>query len=199
MKQSTGSIDNRLQAFADLLLLWTEKINLIGRADRDRVWERHIDDSLQLVPLLPPHLVRAIDLGSGGGFPGLILSIATGIHFDLVESDQRKAAFLREAARVTLSPVTVHCTRIEGCRLPPADLVTARALAPLPRLLPLAAPFLHPDATLLLLKGESADAELTAAAREWQMQLRRTPSVTHPSASILQITGLRRVPLSGND
>ncbi len=183
----------RLDAFVALLLRWTTKINLIGADDHSHVWQRHVEDSLQLIPVLPKGLDRAIDLGSGGGFPGLVLAIVTGLPFDLVEADRRKATFLREAARVTGAPATVHCVRIEACELPPADLVTARALAPLVRLLPWAAPLLREDGTLLLLKGATADEELTAADREWQMRVRRTPSATHPSAAILQITGLRRV------
>lgn len=186
----------RLAVFAQLLLRWTGRINLIAAADRPRLWERHIADSLQLVPLLPP-VARAIDLGSGGGFPGLVLAIATGIAFDLVEADQRKAAFLREAARATAAPVTVHAARIESLRLAPAGLVTARALAPLPRLLGWAAPLLAPGGILLLPKGAGAADELTAARAEWHMTARAVPSRTDPAATILHLSDLRRVPPEG--
>ena len=199
VKQSTEQIEARLLLFTNLLLRWTSRINLIGAGDRSSIRERHINDSLQLASFLPPDLERAIDLGSGGGFPGLILAIATAIPFELIEADRRKAMFLREAARVTDAPVTVHCARIEACRIPPARMVTARALAPLSRLLPLAARFLTQDGGLLLLKGQSADVELTHAAAEWQMQVQRRSSTTHASASIIQITGLRRVRSSNSD
>jgi 16S rRNA (guanine527-N7)-methyltransferase len=184
---------DRLGRFVDLLRRWNGKINLVAPADLHAIWQRHVADSLQLVPLVPAGASRAIDLGSGAGFPGLVLSIGTGIAFDLVESDQRKAAFLREAARVTAAPATVHCVRAERASLQPAPLVTARALAPLPRLLDLVAPFLAPDGIALLPKGVRAQAELTEAAAGWQMQVDQVPSRTGPDATILQIRNLRRV------
>jgi 16S rRNA (guanine527-N7)-methyltransferase len=182
----------RLDVFVALLLRWTERINLIAPGDRDQVWTRHVEDSLQLAPLIPGRPDRAIDLGSGGGFPGLVLAIATGIRFDLVEADQRKAAFLREAARATEAPVTVHAARLEAVALAPARLVTARALAPLPRLLGWAARLLAPGGTLILPKGGDVADELTQAHREWQMRLDRHPSRTDAKASILVISGLNR-------
>jgi 16S rRNA (guanine527-N7)-methyltransferase len=181
----------RLHRFADLLTRWSAALNLVAKRDVPLLWDRHIEDSLQLLPLIPPGVPRAIDLGTGGGFPGLVLAIATGIPFDLVESDLRKAAFLRTAVQETAAPATVHATRIEDARLAPALLVTARALAPLPRLLPLAAPLLAPDGILLLLKGAAAEEELAGAA-DWAMDVQRTPSRTHPDGTILRIANLRR-------
>lgn len=159
----------RLAAYEALLRVWNPKINLISSSDLQHLWARHIDDALCLVPLIPPGVSRAIDLGSGGGLPGLVLAIATGIAFDLVESDTRKAAFLREAARITSAPVTVHHARIEAVLLPPAPLVTARALAPLPRLLELSAHFLAPGGLALFPKGDRLEEELTQARRTWTM------------------------------
>ena len=104
---------------------------------------------------MQPLPARAIDLGSGAGFPGLILALATSSQFDLIEADQRKAAFLREAARVTGAPVRIHATRIESAGLAPAPLITARAVAPLSKLLALAAPLLAPGGHCLFLKGAS--------------------------------------------
>ncbi len=118
-------------AIVALLVKWNPTIRLVSPPDLAAIWPRHIADSLQLLPLIPAGLDGAIDLGSGGGLPGLVLAIATGIHFDLVESDSRKAAFLSEAAIATRAPVTVHASRIEEVRLPRGGLVTARALAPL--------------------------------------------------------------------
>ncbi len=177
-----------LDRFADLLLRWNRTVNLIARNDEPNLWDRHIADSLQLIRYLPPSPARAIDLGSGGGFPGLVLAIASGIPFDLIESDQRKCAFLREAARITGAPATVHACRIEAVRVAPAPLITARALAPLPALLGLATPLLAENGACLFLKGSNADAELTAAAARWHMRAERFPSRTSPSASILRIS-----------
>jgi 16S rRNA (guanine527-N7)-methyltransferase len=184
--------DARLRRFADLLLRWNLSLNLIAARDADVVWERHIADSLQLVPLMPPGLDRAVDLGTGGGFPGLVLAIATGMAFDLIESDRRKASFLRTAILETGAPATVHCCRIEDAAVPPAGLVTARALAPLPRLLPLAARFLRDDGVCLFLKGAKVEEELTAAARDWSMTADRVPSQTGTDGVILRVSGLRR-------
>jgi 16S rRNA (guanine527-N7)-methyltransferase len=182
-----------LAQFAALLLRWNRTVNLIARGDEPDLWARHIADSLQLVPLIPPGAGRAVDLGSGAGFPGLVLAIVTRLPFDLVESDQRKAAFLREAVWATGAPVTVHAARAESVTLPPAPLVTARALAPLPRLLALAKPLLAADGVCLFLKGSSAASELTAAATEWHMQVTRVPSQTAPDACILRISDIARV------
>jgi 16S rRNA (guanine527-N7)-methyltransferase len=185
-----------LDRFAALLLRWNSKVNLVARTDEPFLWVRHIADSLQLAPLMTPRPERAIDLGSGAGFPGLILALATGVLFDLIEADQRKAAFLREAARVTSAPVRIHPIRIEAAQLPPAPLITARAVAPLPKLLALAAPLLAPGGMCLFLKGANADAELTHAATQWQMQADGIPSRTAPGARILRITELSRAPPS---
>jgi len=189
-----------LQLFAALLARWNRTVNLVAAGDEALLWDRHIADSLQLVPwvrgaaapkgALPD---RAIDLGSGAGFPGLVLAIATGVPFDLVEADQRKAAFLREAARQTGAPVRVHPVRIEAAAIAPAPLVTARALAPLPKLLALAVPLLAPGGTCLFPKGANVQAELTEAAVQWHMRVETIPSRTSPGACILRITDLSRV------
>jgi 16S rRNA (guanine527-N7)-methyltransferase len=181
-----------LNRFVELLLRWNSTVNLIAGADEPFVWDRHIADSLQLAPLMAPLPERAIDLGSGAGFPGLVLALATGVSFDLIESDHRKAAFLLEAARATGAPVRVHPIRIEAADLPPAPLITARAVAALPRLLALAAPLLTPGGMCLFMKGANADTELTHAAAQWQMQVDGIPSCTSPGARILRISGLSR-------
>jgi len=182
----------RLFAYAELLLAWNRRINLIGRADEADLWVRHIEDSLQLIPLMPPALHQAIDLGSGAGFPGLVLAIATGIRFDLLESDQRKAAFLREAARATEAPASVHALRIEDAQVPPARLVTARALAPLRQLLAMAHRFMAPGGVALFPKGAMAEQELTDARTEWNMFVERFPSRTHPDGAILKLSEVER-------
>lgn len=181
-----------LEAYAALLARWNERINLVSPRDLPRLWERHIEDSAQLVPLIPPGTRRIADLGSGAGLPGLVLALLTGLETHLVERDQRKAAFLREAARVTAAPATVHAA--DAATLPSlaADLVTARALAPLPVLLSLAARHLAPGGICLFPKGAGVEAELTAARPAWTMRVERFPSRTDPAATILRLTEVAR-------
>ena len=181
----------RLTVFADLLTRWNARINLVSARDLDQLWTRHIADSLQLMPDLPTG-ATFVDLGSGGGFPGLVLSIATGNPVTLVESDQRKASFLREATRATTAPATVHAGRIEDARLLPTGIVTARALAPLPQLLTWASRFLEEDGICLFLKGRGVGAELTAALAEWHMTVSQRASRTDPDGVILSLSGIRR-------
>ena len=185
--------EQRLETYVELLESWSQRLNLISRHDLNAVWPRHIVDSLQLLRLIKPNISHAIDLGSGAGFPGLILAIATNIRFHLVESDQRKSAFLREAARLTAAPATIHPVRIETLAIAPAPLITARALAPLSRLLPLAAPLLIESGECLFLKGAQAQAELDEARQDWHMELHRHESQTSPDATIFQIRSPRHV------
>jgi 16S rRNA (guanine527-N7)-methyltransferase len=177
----------KLQRFVELLLRWNARVNLVAAGDTTAIWQRHVEDSLQLIPLLPPGVTRGADLGSGAGFPGLVLALATGIPFDLIEADRQKAAFLRTAAQETAAPVTVHACRIEAASLAPVPLVTARALAPLPQLLRYAAPLLTPGGVCLFLKGSGVDAELAAAADAWDMAVERFPSRTAPGGEILRL------------
>jgi 16S rRNA (guanine527-N7)-methyltransferase len=183
----------RLEAFAALLLRWNATVNLIARRDEPELWSRHIADSFQLAPLIPPSTSHGIDLGTGGGFPGLVLAIATNIPFDLIESDHRKAAFLREAGRATKAPIRVHAVRAEAARVERAPLVTSRALAPLSHLIALAVPLLAPNGICLFLKGAAAESELTAAATGWHMRVERVPSQTAQDACILRISDIARV------
>jgi 16S rRNA (guanine527-N7)-methyltransferase len=188
----TADQRTRLTAYAALIARWSPHINLVAPGDLPRLWDRHIADAAQLVPLIPPGSRSIADLGSGAGLPGLVLAILTGLPTHLVERDRRKAAFLREAIRATAAPATVHAA--DAATLAPlhADLVTARALAPLPALLPLVARHLAPGGAALLPKGADADAELTAAAPLWTMQIERFPSRTDPAATILRLTEVAR-------
>lgn len=182
----------RLTTYAELVARWSPRINLVARGDLPRLWDRHIADAAQLVPLIPPDARSIADLGSGAGLPGLVLAILTGLPTHLVERDRRKAAFLREAVRATAATATVHDA--DATALPPlaAGLVTARALAPLPDLLPLVARHLAPGGAALLPKGETAEDELTAAAPLWTMRVERFPSRTDPAATILRLTEVAR-------
>ena len=182
-----------LRQFAGLVEKWSPKINLVSKGDLPLIWGRHVQDSLSLVPHIPAGVTRAIDLGSGAGFPGMVLAIATGIEFTLIESDTRKAAFLMEAARATGAPVRVLNTRIELAKTVPAPLVTARALAPLDKLLGLARPHLAENGVCLFPKGRTAEEELTVAKGLWQMTVERILSPLDRQASILKVNDLRHV------
>ncbi|MBB3770565.1 16S rRNA (guanine527-N7)-methyltransferase [Angulomicrobium tetraedrale] len=183
--------EDRLAAIVALLEKWQRTINLVAPASLPRVWTRHVADSLQLVPLAG-EARRWVDLGSGGGFPGLVVAAVlaerAGADVTLVESDTRKAAFLREAARIAELPVTVLPARIEqvAARIAAGvEIVSARALAPLPRLLELAHPFLAQGAVGLFLKGQDVDNELTESAKSWRINSRIQESLTDRGGRIL--------------
>jgi 16S rRNA (guanine527-N7)-methyltransferase len=165
----------RLDRYVDLLLEWQAKTNLVAPSTLPNLWTRHIADSLQLLTLAPSAKIWA-DLGSGGGFPGVVLACVlaetSGATVHLVERNAKKAAFLREALRVTSSPGTVHLAdigdsvdRITG----PLDCVTARAVAPLHQLIGFAAPLVSRGSKALFLKGQDVEAELTEATKYWNI------------------------------
>lgn len=184
---------SRLQAYADLLVKWNPRINLVSPDSIPSLWARHIADSAQLFRFIPRNTPNLLDVGSGAGFPGLVLAImgVPGVH--LVESDQRKCAFLREAARIAGVQVTVHADRIEKVAPFEAAVVTARALAPLPKLLDWTAPFRTPETVCLFLKGQTVEGELTEAGKQWTMGIERQQSLTDPSGTILTLREVRRV------
>jgi 16S rRNA (guanine527-N7)-methyltransferase len=182
----------RLATFVDVLLTWNRRINLVAHADEHAIWKRHVDDSLQLIPWLGSAAAYA-DIGTGGGFPGLIVAIASGLPAHLIEADQRKAAFLREAARLTSTAVTVHACRAEAVTRVRVPLITARAVAPVNELLGLAAPLLEWGGSCLFLKGRRVEDELTSARRHWHITVDRAASRTDPDGSVLRIHGIRRV------
>ena len=181
----------KLRDFAALVLKWSPKINLVSKSDQDHIWERHVQDSLRLLPYIPQNTERAIDLGSGAGFPGLVLCIATSIPFELVESDARKAAFLMEAARLTGAPAKIHNCRIESAPVKPAPLITARALAPLEKLLALAAPLLTPGGFCLFPKGRGVETELTLAAPLWHTHIERLSAPGWGESCVLKVSQIR--------
>lgn len=183
---------SRLETLVALLVKWQARINLVGRGTLADVWRRHVLDSAQLAPLLPPTAKTVVDLGSGAGFPGLVLAImgVSGIH--LVESDGRKCAFLQEVARATETAVTIHRLRVEATPDLVADAITARALAPLPKLLDLAEKFLAPHTICVFPKGRQAEEELTESRKSWMMTVSRIDSVTDSDATILKLEGISR-------
>jgi 16S rRNA (guanine527-N7)-methyltransferase len=178
---------DRLRAYVDLLVNWTRRINLIGRNTVGDVWRRHILDSAQLYPHISTKARILVDLGTGAGFPGLILGILGVPEVHLIEADGRKVAFLREALRITGTVARIQATRIERAKPVLADVVTARAVATVSELLDISRPFRGAETKCLLLKGASVDLELTAAAKAWTMHVDRFPSVSDPSGCILQL------------
>ena len=181
---------DRLASHLDLLRRWQKRINLVGTATLCDPWRRHMLDSAQLAPLVPAG-ARLADLGSGAGFPGLVLAILRGGPVHLIESDARKAAFLREAVRITGAPAEVHNARAEQLDLK-ADIVAARACAPLDRLLGLALPLLAPGGLCLFLKGARVEEEVSEARTAWKMALRRRRSRSAPDGVVLEVSRLSR-------
>ena len=187
----------RLEAYAELLTRWSARINLIGRDTIADLWRRHILDSAQLRAFVPDRARNMIDLGSGAGLPGLVLAILGAPGVELVEADSRKCAFLREAARITEAPVTLRPCRIETVSPHPVDVVTARACAPLDRLLGLSEPFLAPDSECLFLKGERVGEELTLARKRWTMTPSLHQSRSDPRGVVLRLQQVAREPRRG--
>ncbi len=189
----------RLNKFAALLTDWQRRINLIAPSTVPHIWTRHIADSLQLLPHAPNARIW-VDLGSGGGFPGIPLACALaqtpGAQVHLVESNGKKAAFLREAVRITGAPAVVHPERIENFGDSfggNADVVTARALAPLKSLCDQAFPLLAKGAIGLFLKGQDVEAELTEAAKYWTVEAELKPSVTSRDSVIVVVRSLKPI------
>jgi 16S rRNA (guanine527-N7)-methyltransferase len=191
--------ESRLDRFVDLLLDWQRITNLIAPSTLPRLWTRHIADSLQLIPIVPA--ARAwIDLGSGAGFPGLVIACALAdeaqVRVHLVESNRKKAAFLRETQRITSAPAIIHAQRAEQFAADFADrvdVVTARALAPLSTLLALCFPLLGKTGAVgLFPRGRGAELELAEAARSWHMDASLIPSRVDPASAIALIQSLER-------
>ena len=189
----------RLETYATLLKRWQKTINLVAPGTLNDIWQRHFADSAQIVEHAPESAAHWLDVGSGAGFPGLVVAIllagASGTRHTLIESDTRKAAFLREVARETGVAVEILAGRIEVPRTAASvgevNCVTARALAPLPRLLPLVAPYFGVTTVGLFLKGRDFAAELEEAGRSWDYRSEEIPSVTDRDARILRLSELR--------
>lgn len=181
---------DRLEAMVLTLGRWQKAINLVGRATLEDIWTRHVLDSAQLATLLPKATKTLTDLGSGGGFPGLVLAaLRPDLDVTLIEADARKGAFLTEAARrMTLAkPPQVVIGRIEAVAPAPADVLTARALAPLGQLLAWAARHQAANTICLFHKGKGWQAELTGAMKDWEIEAQPFSSVTDRDAVLLRI------------
>ena len=185
---------SRLSTYVDLLCKRNEQLNLVAESTLPQVWRRHMLDSAQLLDLIPDSARTIIDLGSGAGFPGLVLAIMLadrpGLTVHLVESIQKKCRFLGEVAEATGAPVKVHCARAEALSGLKADVITARAVAPLDKLLGMAWPFFGPGTIGLFPKGKSVADELTLAGKSWKLDSTPVPSRSDPSGTVLRVTGL---------
>lgn len=188
----------RLALYETLLRKWNPAINLVARSTLDSLWDRHFRDSIQVFDLAPAAARNWADLGSGGGFPGLVAAILAAderpsTHVTLVESDQRKATFLATVAREAGIHVTVLSERIETVMPLGADVVTARALAPLDRLFGFAERHLAADGTAIFPKGTAWRDEVAQALESWRFSYQNNDSMTEPGATILTIGGISRV------
>ena len=190
--------ESRLDRYVELLLQWQAKTNLVSASTLPNLWTRHIADSLQLLALAPSAKVW-VDLGSGGGFPGVVLACALaetpGAHLHLVERNGKKAAFLREALRVTTAPGMVHAKRIEDIVDSingSIDCVTARALAPLNRLVGFVEPLVKQGAKALFLKGQDVEVELTEATKYWTIHPILHSSLTGGQGWIVELDRIDR-------
>jgi 16S rRNA (guanine527-N7)-methyltransferase len=181
----------RLKAYADLLADWNARHNLVAKSTLPDLWHRHMWDSAQLSPLIPESTHTLADLGSGAGFPGLVLAaMRPNLKVTLHEATTKKCAFLRAAADRMGVKVEIQNARLEDLVHQPFDVVTARALAPLPLLLGYAHRFTGPDTVCLFLKGQNVGPELTEASKYWSMKASQVQSQTDPSAGIVTVREL---------
>ena len=204
MSSLIGTVDvsretlNALEQFSALVLKWTAHINLISVNTIDDIWDRHMVDSAQIFRFAPKNFKTWLDIGSGGGFPGIVVAIlgkelAPDAEFILVESDQRKATFLRTAIRELALNAKVAADRIENQPAMNADVISARALGSLPSLLPLISQHMAPSGLALLHKGRRVDQEIALARQEWRFYLEEASSLTDPDGRLLLIQRISRV------
>ena len=187
----------RLEVLIEVLLTWQARMNLISPSTVDDVWMRHVVDSAQLLPLIHKNTAGIADLGSGAGFPALVLAAIQPATVHMFEANAKKVAFLHEALRQMKITASVHRDRLEPNVMPkPApqvQLVTARAFAPLSLLLGYAHPFIESGATALFHKGQDVDAELAEAAKAWDITSQKHSSITDPLSVILEVKELSHV------
>jgi 16S rRNA (guanine527-N7)-methyltransferase len=186
----------RVRAYLSVLDAWRTRLNLIGPGETTRIWTRHVLDSLQLAPLLPEGEITLVDLGTGAGFPGLLLACLLqergGGETVLVEKSVRKSEFLRAAIDALQLRARVITARLEDAEKIEADVVTARALSPLPELLGQASPWLKPNGRSLFLKGRDATDEIARAQESWIFDIHISPSLSSADGKVLSISSLRR-------
>jgi len=187
----------KLRAHAALLTKWQKSKNLVSNSTIPDMWRRHFLDSAQLAPLLKARFsgksLAMLDIGSGAGFPGLVLAAMGVGHAHMVEANGRKCSFMNQVVRETVAKATVHNARIEALQVFPVDIITSRACARVSQLIEWAGPFLMPGTEMWLLKGEAAEEELTEARASWKMQVDRLQSLSDPTGVILRLSSIQRM------
>ena len=185
----------KFNRYAELLLKWQKVVNLVSNSTLEDMASRHFLDSAQLIKHIPDKQVKLADMGSGAGFPGLVLAMMGIKEVHLIESDVRKATFLREIAREIQTKVFVYDDRVENTNIPNLDFITARALAPLKDLLTLTEKLSAPtqDYTCLFMKGEKTDEEIIKAQKQWDFKIEIIQSITSHEGKILKINNIKRL------
>lgn len=178
---------DRLQFYQETLVKWQTSHNLISKSTIPSIWKRHFLDSAQLVLSIPSSVKTIADLGSGAGFPGMVIALLTGLSTILIESNQKKASFLREIQRITQAPVTIMTSRVEDIHSLQVDLITARGVSQLSVLIKYASLHLKPEGFCLFLKGKDVEKEIKEAQERWQFIEKRYPSITDCTGVILEI------------
>lgn len=179
---------SKIETYVGLLVKWQSSINLISNSTIADIWERHILDCAQLVPFLPKEPSRILDCGTGAGLPAVILAILTDHPIEMVESDSRKCAFLQTALRETDRKAVIHNERLETLSFRDADIITARAFAPLDRLLGWCEPQQKPGQLFWLLKGRGVNEELTKLPNSQTLEIEKFPSLVPGEGIILNLT-----------
>lgn len=183
-----------LEEFSALLLKWNQKINLVSKKITiDELWHRHILDSAQLIKYIPKNKNEIVDFGSGAGFPALILAIIGGYKVSLIESDQRKCAFMQEASAKLSLHANIFTSRIEDAKSFDADIITSRALASLVKLFDYSEKFVKKDNIMLFLKGQNVVEEIKEASIYWGFSYEIFPDAFNNEACVLSISNLRRL------
>jgi len=182
---------NKFDRYAEMLFEWNQKFNLVAKSTLEHTWRRHFLDSAQLIKLIPKDVRVLVDLGSGAGFPGLVLSLLGTPEVHLIESTGKKVGFLRSVSEELKLNVIIHQMRVESVINLKADVVTARALKPLPELLNLVMPFMKRHTLGLFLKGQQVEDELTEATQYWRFACEKIASLSDPYGIVLKITDLK--------
>lgn len=183
---------HRLQLYEETLLKWQTSHNLISNSTISSIWKRHFLDSAQLVPYISPSIKTIADLGSGAGFPGMVIALLTEIPTILIESNQKKVSFLREVQRITQAPVTILSKRVEDTPTLQVDLITARAVSQLSTLMEYAFLHLNTHGLCLFLKGKDIEKEIKEAHKKWNFLEKKYLSITDCTGVILEIQKIRR-------
>ncbi|NOZ42757.1 MAG: 16S rRNA (guanine(527)-N(7))-methyltransferase RsmG [Alphaproteobacteria bacterium] len=183
-----------IRRYHDLVVKWQKKINLVSNASLSDIWCRHFYDSFQLNSLFGQSIggnLQILDIGSGAGFPGLLLSMLGSGEFHMVESNAKKCTFMNQVIRETTCRAVVHCARMEDLAVFPIDYIISRACAPVGRLIEIAQGFIHPETICLFLKGQNADKEIAAARQKWQFKLEKFTSLSEASGVIVKVSDIK--------